>query len=128
MTDPDGTNLNDRRAKLDAALAQKPGGQDDEIGRNTASGKAGWGVAAKISSEFIAGVVVGALIGYLIDTFVGTAPWGMIVFLLLGFCAGLLNVLRSIGKVAEPENRMSSPASGKNNNATGNGGRKEQGD
>ncbi len=57
----------------------------------------------KISSEFIAAVAVGAMLGYLIDRFVGTAPWGMIVFLLLGFCAAILNVLRAVGMVATPK-------------------------
>ena len=32
----------------------------------------------------------------------GTSPWGLIIFLLLGFVAGVLNVLRSAGLVAEP--------------------------
>jgi ATP synthase protein I len=48
-------------------------------------------------------VIVGALLGYLFDRFAGTAPWGMIVFLLLGFCAGVLNVLRSTGAVAQSD-------------------------
>ena len=34
----------------------------------------------KLSSEFIAGIAVGAGLGYVIDNFAGTAPWGMIVF------------------------------------------------
>ncbi|MOA58470.1 putative F0F1-ATPase subunit [compost metagenome] len=42
------------------------------------------------------------MLGYLLDYFVGTTPWGMIVLLLLGFCAGVLNVLRSTGAVAKP--------------------------
>jgi ATP synthase protein I len=62
----------------------------------------------KLSSEFVAGVLVGAGIGYLLDRFAGTAPWGMIVFLLLGFVAGVLNVLRSAGMVAEPDTNKQS--------------------
>ncbi len=62
----------------------------------------------KISSEFIAGVLVGALIGWFIDRVAGTSPWGLIVFLLLGFGAGVLNVLRSAGYVAEQGNVKSS--------------------
>ena len=46
------------------------------------------------------GVVVGALIGWLLDRWLGISPWGLIVFLLLDFCAGVLNVLRSAGLVA----------------------------
>jgi ATP synthase protein I len=44
--------------------------------------------------------VVGAGIGGLIDRWLGVSPWGLIVFLLLGFAAGVLNVMRSAGLIA----------------------------
>jgi ATP synthase protein I len=62
---------------------------------------AGVGQAFRLSSEFIAGVAVGAGLGWFIDYVAGTSPWGLIVFLLLGFAAGVLNALRSAGLVAE---------------------------
>ena len=49
----------------------------------------------QLSSELIAGVVVGAGIGWGIDRLLSTSPFGMIVFLLLGFPAGVVNVIRS---------------------------------
>ena len=52
----------------------------------------------KIASEFIAGIVVGALIGYGIDVAFDTRPFGLIVFLLFGFAAGVTNVVRSVSK------------------------------
>ena len=61
----------------------------------------GVGQALKLSSEFIAGIAVGVGIGWVIDRWAGTSPWGLIVFLLLGFGAAVLNVLRSAGMVAE---------------------------
>ena len=64
-------------------------------------GAAGYGQAMKLSSEFIAGIAVGAGLGWVIDRLAGTSPWGLIIFLLLGFGAGVLNVLRSAGMVAE---------------------------
>ena len=51
----------------------------------------------RLSSELIAGVVVGALIGWGIDRLLSTSPFGMIVFVLLGFTAGVVNVIRSAG-------------------------------
>jgi ATP synthase protein I len=47
-------------------------------------------------------VVVGAGLGWLIDRWLGISPWGLMVFLLLGFAAGVLNVTRSAGLVAGP--------------------------
>ena len=58
----------------------------------------------RLSSELVAGVAVGALIGWLLDRWLGISPWGMIVFLLAGFAAGVLNVMRAAGVVRE--NRM----------------------
>jgi len=57
--------------------------------------------ALRLSGEFVAGVVLGGLIGWLIDHFARTSPWGLIVFLLLGFGAGTLNAMRAAGLVAQ---------------------------
>jgi ATP synthase protein I len=56
--------------------------------------------ALRLSSEFIAGILVGGALGWTIDYFAGTSPWGMIVFLLLGFGAGTLSAMRAAGLVA----------------------------
>jgi ATP synthase protein I len=54
----------------------------------------------RLSTELVAGVVVGAIIGWVFDRLTGLSPWGLIVFLLLGFVAGVLNVMRAAGVVA----------------------------
>ena len=51
----------------------------------------------RLSSELVAGVVVGAAIGWGVDRWLSTSPFGLIVFLLLGFTAGVVNVVRSAG-------------------------------
>jgi ATP synthase protein I len=48
----------------------------------------------------VAGVVVGAAIGWGFDRLLSTSPFGFIVFLLLGFVAGVVNVVRSAGVVS----------------------------
>ncbi|QND52151.1 ATP synthase subunit [Phyllobacterium sp. 628] len=103
--------LENRSRDLEAKLASKGVGRkisSKDEGTGTASGVA---QAMKLSSEFIAGVLVGAGLGWLTDRFLGTSPWGLIILLLLGFCAGTLNILRSAGHVAE--NRGFEPDKGK---------------
>src|SRR3954467_9606061 len=51
----------------------------------------------RLSSELVAGVAVGAVIGWGFDRLLSTSPFGFIVFLLLGFTAGVVNVVRSAG-------------------------------
>ena len=55
----------------------------------------------QLSTEFVAGIIVGGFIGWAIDRFAGSTPWGLIVCLLLGFAAGTLNVMRSAGLIAQ---------------------------
>jgi ATP synthase protein I len=51
----------------------------------------------RLSTELVAGVAVGAGLGWLLDKWLGTTPWGMIILLMLGFAAGILNVMRAAG-------------------------------
>ena len=53
------------------------------------------GQALKLSTEMIAGVAVGGFIGWALDRLFGTAPILMVVFLILGAAAGIINVIRS---------------------------------
>ena len=101
-TDPD-SELRRRRAALSARLGPDPAG---DAPKRPNAAKSDLARGLKLSSEFIAGVLVGALIGYLFDRFLGTSPFGLIVFLLLGFAAGVLNVLRETGSVARAETRI----------------------
>ncbi|WP_421591822.1 AtpZ/AtpI family protein [Shinella sp. M27] len=104
MADDQKRSLEDRLKRLDAELAdkRKTDGADEAAEARAAASRTGYAVAMKLSSEFVAAVIVGALLGYLLDHFAGTGPWGMIVFLLLGFGAGVLNVMRAAGMVASP--------------------------
>jgi ATP synthase protein I len=53
----------------------------------------------QLSTHFVVVVLVGAAIGWLTDRWLGISPWGMIVFLLLGFAAGVFTVIRAAGEV-----------------------------
>ncbi|SFP00390.1 ATP synthase protein I [Mesorhizobium sp. NFR06] len=91
--------LERRRRDLEASLATR---RTERLeGKDEAKAATGYGQALKLSSEFIAGVVVGVGLGWIIDRLAGTAPFGLIIGLLLGFGAGILNVLRSAGLASE---------------------------
>lgn len=52
--------------------------------------------AVRLGSEFIAAILVGTAMGYMLDLWLGTSPWLMLVMLLVGFGAGVLTVVRSV--------------------------------
>ncbi len=111
---PDG--LEERRRQLEAELAsRRPADKPDKEAEW--AGKSSYAKAFQLSTEFVAAIFVGTLLGYLIDRFLGTTPWGMIIFLLLGFVAGVLNVMRSAGLVAE--NRVTGRAENDKDDAKG---------
>ncbi|HEU4685371.1 MAG TPA: AtpZ/AtpI family protein [Nitrospira sp.] len=57
---------------------------------------AGLGQAVRIGTELLAALIVGGGLGWALDTYVlGTEPWGMVVGLVLGATAGVLNAYRS---------------------------------
>lgn len=100
MAPVDEDDLDRRRKALDAELAaRRPAENKDGAERNGTL--TGVGNALKLSSEFIAAVIVGVGLGWFIDRLAGTSPFGLIVFLLLGFVAGVVNVLRASGQMAE---------------------------
>ena len=63
----------------------------------------------RLSAELVAGVLVGAGLGRLLDWWLGISPWGLLVFMMLGFAAGVLNVMRAAGVV--PPNKVDPPES-----------------
>ena len=100
---PDDAGIDPRLRALGEKLAEARRAPSEQEGNGPqSSGLAGIGQAMKVGSEFVAGVIVGFVIGYTIDRLFGTTPWGMIVFLLLGFAAGTLNVMRSAGVAKDP--------------------------
>ena len=53
------------------------------------------GIAFKMSTELVAAVLVGSIIGFIFDTWFGTKPWLILTFFFVGVIAGVLNVIRS---------------------------------
>ena len=107
--------LDDLDRRLDDLDRRLEANRDEATSRARAkSDGAGFGQAMRLSSEFIAAILVGAAIGYGIDWALGSGPWAMIVFLMLGFVAGILNVLRASGEISRPDYRRNTPKGDEN--------------
>ena len=53
------------------------------------------GNAFKLGTELVAAVIVGTIIGFILDNWFGTKPILIIIFFFIGFAAGILNVVRT---------------------------------
>ena len=50
----------------------------------------------RVGTELVSGVIVGAAIGWLLDLWLNTQPWFLVIFLFFGGAAGFLNVYRFV--------------------------------
>tara|TARA_B100001559_G_scaffold38408_1_gene28707 strand:- start:673 stop:957 length:285 start_codon:yes stop_codon:yes gene_type:complete len=61
------------------------------------------GSAFKLGTELVSAVVVGTIIGFILDSWFDTKPWLIIIFFFLGAGAGLLNVIRTANRMQKEE-------------------------
>ena len=62
---------------------------------NNKKGSSSLGIALKLSTEMVAAVFVGSIIGFILDNWFDSKPWLTIIFFIAGAAAGILNVIRS---------------------------------
>ena len=65
-------------------------------------GGAAAGRGMRAAAEMIGGVIVGGVLGWYLDQWLGTKPWLFILFFLLGSGAGMLNIIRSASQEKTP--------------------------
>jgi ATP synthase protein I len=104
MTKPKGPEdetpgpLGDLGARLRVARERARGGKGtggDESGARLS----GAGLAFRVGVELISALIVGAGLGRLIDIWLGTGPWGLVVLFFFGAGAGILNVYRTVARM-----------------------------
>ena len=122
-TNDGGNGSRDQSSSDEAALSARLGSLDQRLSQIQGSRKIGtdqpgseqdaaqarasaMAVGLRLSSELVAGVLVGAALGWGFDRLLSTSPWGLIVFLLLGFTAGVINVMRAAGVMAKQSERL----------------------
>jgi ATP synthase protein I len=87
--------LDDLNTRLSAAReANRP---KEQRGLNEATT---YGIATRLVAELIAGLLVGVLFGWYLDRLFDTKPWLMILFLIMGSAAGIMNVMRAAKQMA----------------------------
>ena len=122
-TDDSGNGSREQSSSEEAALSARLGSLDQRLSKIGGSRKIGtdqsgneqdaaqakasaMAMGLRLSSELVAGVLVGAGLGWGFDRLLSTSPWGLIIFLLLGFAAGVINVMRAAGVMAKQSERL----------------------
>jgi ATP synthase protein I len=103
--------LSARLGNLDQRLSaikdsRKTGTDQSGNEQDTQARASAMAMGFRLSSELVAGVLAGAALGWGFDRLLSTSPWGLIVFLLLGFTAGVINVMRAAGVMAKQSQRL----------------------
>jgi len=87
-------------ARIDALDQRLKAAKEREDERNrpsvaaSSSSDANSRMASKVLSDLIGGIGGGALIGWVIDHFAGTSPWGLLIMMTLGIIVAFRNIIR----------------------------------
>jgi ATP synthase protein I len=107
-TTPEFGNLPDRLKDLGNRIAaEKSDRAEASKPATTYQGASDYSKGYRLASEFVAGTLVGGLIGYGLDYVAGTLPLFLIIFLLLGFGAGMLNMSRAANRTPQTPEELS---------------------
>ena len=82
--------------RLERARAEREGAERTRDSFAERESKSAMGFAFRVGIELVSALVVGVGIGYLLDRWLGTAPWLLIVFFFIGAGAGMMNVYRTV--------------------------------
>ena len=93
-------DLNDFKTRLKIAKEKlKNSTKNSDNNRNNSP----LGSAFKLSTDLVAHVAVGTIIGFILDSWFDTKPWLIIIFFFLGSIAGILNVIKTAKQMQEKE-------------------------
>lgn len=85
-------------ARIDALEARLAAAREREAERNKpvggAEADANYRMGNRVLAELIGGIGGGAFIGWVIDRFAGTSPWGLLVVMVLGIVVSFRNIIR----------------------------------
>lgn len=84
-------------SELDARLNQARQAADKSASKGQPENSRGSGLnfAMRLGVEMVSALIIGVTIGYFLDRWLGTKPWLMLLFFLLGSAAGFMGVYRA---------------------------------
>ena len=77
--------------------------KNDSIITNNNENGSFMGTAFKLGTELVSAVLVGTIIGFILDTWFDTKPWLIILFFFLGSIAGILNVIKAANRMQKKD-------------------------
>ena len=89
-------NLNDFKTRLKIAKEKLKSSYENADNKGNTSSM---GSAFKLSTDLVAHVAVGTIIGFILDNWFDTKPWLIIIFFFLGAAAGLMNVIKTANRM-----------------------------
>ena len=97
MTPDERARFEGRIADLDEKLGKVRAQRDAKANANLDAEMRGRGMAygMRMAAELVAAVIVGGSIGWGLDWVLGSRPWLFLLFFVLGFVAGILNLIRA---------------------------------
>ena len=111
-------DLGERIAKAQATRAERDSAKNRAMTDETGGVSAG-AYALRYGVEMVACVFVGGLIGYWIDAFANTKPWGLLIVGTLGIAAGIRGIIRAYHELnAQAQKTMGEPEARQDGNTT----------
>jgi len=89
----------DLRARIERAKAEYAAEKAAKLKPRGDNAMSTGAYALRYSVEFIVAVGVGGFIGYWLDVYFGTSPWGLLILLALGMATGILGMMRAYAEL-----------------------------
>ncbi|MBX7145760.1 MAG: AtpZ/AtpI family protein [Alphaproteobacteria bacterium] len=106
MRDQEKLELNLLKKKLNQARRQQKDLSDPNQQPESLPGLgSSMALALRFAIELVAGLIVGGALGWFLDDWLGTKPWLMILFFILGFFAGMINIVKVLGGQSDGQDR-----------------------
>ncbi len=90
-------SLDEFQEKIDQVKSRADDGENTAY-PSEGGGVSGYGRAMNMAVEFIAGAAVGGTGGYFLDAWLDTSPLFLLTGFLLGFAAGVRNLMRGMSE------------------------------